>query len=84
MEKIADRPRVAMLWSLFGFTVWHLAPQLVLPVPFGRWRFIAGAAVVGAAFTAVAWRTGGLQYVVVAHLLTHACGVTAARFRLGR
>jgi membrane protease YdiL (CAAX protease family) len=72
------------LWPLAGFTLWHLAPQLILPSPRGRVRFLLGAAVVGAASTAGAWRTGGLRAVLLPHVLTDACGVRAARFRLGR
>jgi membrane protease YdiL (CAAX protease family) len=70
------------LWSLLGFSAWHLAPQQVLPSSLGRWRFIAGSAVVGLASTVAVRRSGGLRNVVVAHTLTDACGVTAARYRL--
>ena len=72
------------LWPLAGFTVWHLAPQLILPSARGRGGFLLGAAVVGAASTAVTWRTAGLRAVLVPHVLTDACGVRAARFWLGR
>jgi hypothetical protein len=72
------------LWPLAGFTVWHLAPQVILPSSRGRAAFLLGAAVVGAACTAAAWRTGGLRNVLLPHVLTDACGVRAARFRLGR
>jgi membrane protease YdiL (CAAX protease family) len=84
MEELADRRRLAMVWSVIGFSAWHLAPQLVLPSPMGRCRFVAGSAVVGIAATLVAWRSGGLRYAIAAHFLIDACGVTAARFRLGR
>jgi len=72
------------VWPLTGFTAWHLAPQLVLRSSLGRFRFLLGAAVVGAAATGSAWRTGGLRSGLLPHVLTDACGVTAARFRLGR
>jgi hypothetical protein len=45
---------------------------------------VLGAAVVGTASTVVAWRTRGLRAVLLPHVLTDACGVQAARFRLGR
>jgi hypothetical protein len=57
---------------------------LILPSPLGRERFVAGSAVVGVAMTIAAWRSGGLRHVVISHVLTDACGVSAARFRLGR
>jgi hypothetical protein len=66
-----------------GFSLWHLAPQLVLPPRRSRLAFLLGSALVGAASTLAARRTGGLRAAVVAHFLTDACGVGAARFRLG-
>jgi membrane protease YdiL (CAAX protease family) len=71
------------VWPLLGFTAWHLAPQLVLPSSRGRLPFLAGAALVGAVATLVSRRTRGLLVPVVAHVVTDACGVRAARFRLG-
>lgn len=84
MRELDGQPRLTMLWSLIGFSVWHFAPQIVLPSPLGQWRFVAGSAVVGSASAMSAWKSGGLRQVVVAHALTDACGITAARFRLGR
>jgi membrane protease YdiL (CAAX protease family) len=82
MRELDHRPLPAQAWSLIGFSAWHFAPQLILPSPLGRWRFLAGSAAVGLASTAAAWTSGGLRYVVAAHAITDACGVTAARFRL--
>ncbi len=79
----AHRPAL-LAWSLIGFSLWHLAPQLILPSPLGRGRFVAGSALVGLVSTLAAQKSGGLRQVIVAHTLTDACGVTAARFRLGR
>ncbi len=84
---LAQFPRDVLrgaVWPLAGFTAWHLAPQIVLPSQRGRARFLVGAAAVGAVSTAVAWRTGGVRHVLLGHVLTDACGVSAARFRLGR
>ncbi|MGE5697416.1 MAG: hypothetical protein ACM4D3_19935 [Candidatus Sericytochromatia bacterium] len=82
--QFTHRSGLAATWSLLGFSAWHFAPQLILPSSMGRGRFAAGSALVGAASTMAAWRAGGLRYVIAAHTLTDACGVTAARFRLGR
>lgn len=71
------------LWPLVGFSLWHLAPQTVLPARVGRWRFVAGAALVGAASAQGSWRTGGVRATLLPHAAVDACGVTAARFRLG-
>jgi Type II CAAX prenyl endopeptidase Rce1-like len=72
------------LWPLAGFTLWHLAPQLILPSSKGRRQFVAGSAVVGGAFATVTWRHKGIRSVLLPHALTDACGVSAARFRVGR
>ncbi|WP_310773194.1 CPBP family intramembrane glutamic endopeptidase [Mycobacterium sp. Z3061] len=84
MRELEDRPRMAQTLSLLGFSTWHYAPQLILPSPLGRGRFVAGSAVVGSAMNAAAWKAGGLRQVLIAHAIVDACGVTAARFRLGR
>jgi membrane protease YdiL (CAAX protease family) len=83
LEVFPEDPVRGSLWPLAGFTLWHLAPQIVFPSRQGRWRFVAGAAVVGAASAEVSWRTRGLRWVLLPHIATDACGVTAARFRLG-
>jgi membrane protease YdiL (CAAX protease family) len=72
------------LWPLAGFSLWHFAPQIVLPAEMGRWRFVMGAGVVGAGSAVTAWRGRGLRWTVLPHMLTDACGVRAAEFRLGR
>ena len=71
------------LWPLAGFSLWHLAPQIVFPSRRGRWAFVAGAAVVGSASALASWRGRGVRWVLLPHVATDACGVTAARFRLG-
>ena len=71
------------VWPLAGFSIWHLAPQIVLPSRFGRWQFLLGAAIVGSTSTFSAWRSNGLRNCLLPHIATDACGVTAARFRLG-
>ncbi|GJF02425.1 hypothetical protein PSD17_13880 [Pseudonocardia sp. D17] len=74
----------AGIWPLAGFTVWHLAPQLVRPSDRGRGGFLAGAATVGTVMTVVAWRAGGVRAVLLPHVLVDACGVRVARFWTGR
>jgi membrane protease YdiL (CAAX protease family) len=73
-----------MLWPLVGFSLWHLAPQIILPSRLGRWRFVLGAAFVGSTSAVSAWRSRGLRNGLASHIATDSCGVTAARFRLGR
>jgi membrane protease YdiL (CAAX protease family) len=84
MHEVRHRAWLSQVWALIGFAAWHFAPQLILPSQLGRGRFVAGSAAVGLASTAAAWTSGGLRQVVVAHAMTDACGVRAARFRLGR
>lgn len=84
LEELPDDALRGAVWPLMGFALWHLAPQLILSSRLGRMRFVLGSAVVGAAATVTARRGEGLRWAVASHLLTDACGVTAARFRLGR
>jgi membrane protease YdiL (CAAX protease family) len=83
LETFPDDPVRGSVWPLAGFSVWHLAPQIVLPSRHGRVGFVVGAAAVGAASAFASWRTRGLRWVLLPHAATDACGVTAARFRLG-
>jgi membrane protease YdiL (CAAX protease family) len=83
LEEFPEDVLRGALWPLVGFALWHLAPQVILPSRRGRWRFVAGAAVVGACSTFSSWRSGSIRNSVGPHALTDACGVTAARFRLG-
>jgi hypothetical protein len=71
------------LWPLAGFSIWHLAPQMVFPSGMGRWQFVLGAGFVGLCSVGSAWRNKGLRNCVLSHIATDACGVTVARFRLG-
>lgn len=84
LDTFPDDPVRGAVWPLLGFSLWHLAPQIILPSRYGRWRFVGGATVVGAASAVVAWRGNGLRDTVLPHLATDACGVVAAEFRLGR
>ena len=78
-----DDPWRGAGWPWVGFTIWHLAPQLILPSRRGRARFLAGAGLVGAAAARVAWKTGGLRWTLPAHVLTDACGVQATLYGWG-
>jgi membrane protease YdiL (CAAX protease family) len=84
IDLFPEDPVRGALWPMLGFTAWHLAPQRVLPSAKGRWAFTAGAGVVGAVSTMIAYRSGGIRHVLLPHAATDACGVDAARFRLAR
>ena len=83
LHEFSDDVIRGSVWPLAGFSIWHLAPQIVLPSRMGRWQFVLGAALVGSASTVSVWRSKGLRNCLLPHLVTDACGVTAARFRLG-
>jgi hypothetical protein len=83
LEVFPDDPVRGALWPLAGFSLWHLAPQIVLPSRHGRAGFVLGAALVGAASARASWRSRGLRWVLLPHIATDACGVRPARFRLG-
>lgn len=83
LEAFPNDPIRGLLWPLVGFSLWHLAPQIILPSRLGRWRFVLGAGLVGSASAMSAWRSRGLRNCLAPHIATDSCGVTAARFRLG-
>ena len=83
LEIFPDNVVLGAVWPLVGFSIWHLAPQLILPSRLGKARFTAGAATVGAVSAFTVWRRRRLRPVLWSHLATDAMGVTAARFRLG-
>jgi hypothetical protein len=83
LEVFPQDPIRGSLWPLAGFSLWHLAPQTILPSRHGRAGFVLGAAVVGAASAFVSRRTSGLRWVLLPHIATDACGVNPARYRLG-
>jgi membrane protease YdiL (CAAX protease family) len=70
------------LWPALGFTLWHAAPLWVSPHP--RWaRLFAGAAVMGAGFGYLTWRSGSVRPTVAAHALTDFGLVQAVAYWLG-
>jgi hypothetical protein len=84
LEAFPDDPWLGAIYPLLGFTLWHLAPQTILPSRRGRLGFLLGAGVVGACSTWGAWRTGSIRATLIPHIVTDACGIHAARYRLGR
>jgi membrane protease YdiL (CAAX protease family) len=83
LDCFPEDPWRGAAWPCIGFTVWHLAPQIILPSRRGRAQFLVGAGLVGAASARVAWKTRGLRWTLPAHVLTDACGVRATLYRLG-
>ena len=84
LDWFPDDPWRGAAWPWIGFTVWHLAPQVILPSRRRRVKFLVGAGLVGAASARVAWTMRSLRWTLLAHVLTDACGVRAALYRLGR
>ncbi|HEY9471521.1 MAG TPA: CPBP family intramembrane glutamic endopeptidase [Propionibacteriaceae bacterium] len=75
LELFPNDPLRGLLWPLVGFSLWHLAPQMILPSRLGRWPFLLGAALVGSASAFSAWRSGGLKNCLAPHVTTDSCGV---------
>jgi Type II CAAX prenyl endopeptidase Rce1-like len=79
-----EDPVGGWLWPAVGFTVWHLAPQAVLPSRRGKLAFLASSALIGMGLGWVAWWTRSLRWTLPPHVATDACGLRVARFWLGR
>jgi membrane protease YdiL (CAAX protease family) len=84
LEAFPNNPWLGAIYPLLGFTFWHLAPQTILPSRRGRVGFLAGAGIVGACSTWATWRTRSIRAALIPHILTDACGIRVAKYRLGR
>lgn len=72
MHRFRDRPRLG-LWLGWGiFVVMHVPLTLSdASVGFDRVGLVIGAALAGAVWSFLAWRTGSIFYVTIAHVLTN-------------
>lgn len=79
-------PILAVLLPAIGFGVWHLAPQIVLPVRNrgGVVAFVAWAFVLGLAYGAVAYLTGSIALTIASHVLTDFFGLAGAFYLRSR
>ncbi len=73
MTRFADRPRLGFWLGWLLFTAWHIPLTLSHGVIFdgGGVGLVAGAAVLGLLWNWVAWRTGSVFWVGLAHALTN-------------
>ena len=74
MRRFADRPRLGFWLGWALFTAWHVPLGLSAGIVFeGGWvALVGGAAVLGLLWSWIAWRTGSVFYVTIAHALTNA------------
>jgi membrane protease YdiL (CAAX protease family) len=68
-----DRPRLGFWLNWVLFTAWHIPLALSHGIDFmGGWPvFIGGAAALGLWWSWIAWRTGSVFWVAIAHTLTN-------------
>jgi membrane protease YdiL (CAAX protease family) len=85
VELFADDARRGRDWPAVWFAAWHVAP-FRLQAPERRTAFIAGAALLGLTWGAVAQRTDTIRWTIASHVLTDAADVASpiARFLAGR
>lgn len=74
MTRFADRPRLGFTLGWLLYTAWHLPLLLSHGIVFdGGWlTLIGGAAALGLLWSWIAWRTGSVFWVSIAHALTNA------------
>lgn len=74
MTEFADRPRLGFWFGWLLFTAWHLPLALSQGIVFdGGWlALVGGAAALGLLWSWIAWRTGSVFWVTIAHVLTNA------------
>jgi membrane protease YdiL (CAAX protease family) len=76
VELFAGDARRGCVWPAVWFAAWHVAP-FRLHAPERPIAFIAGAALLGLAWGAVAQRTGAIRWTIAAHALTDAADVAS-------
>jgi membrane protease YdiL (CAAX protease family) len=74
MTRFADRPRLGFWLGWLLFTAWHIPLALSHGIAFdGGWlALVGGAAGLGLLWSWIAWRTGSVFWVTIAHVLTNA------------
>lgn len=74
LTRFAERPRLGFALNLVLFTAWHGPLLLSHGIAFdGGWLgLVGGAAALGLAWSWIAWRTGSVFWVGLAHVLTNA------------
>lgn len=79
LETFAQRPVLGFVTSVVLFTLWHVPLALVAGVDFpgGAVMLVGGAAGLGLIWTAIAWRTGRIGWVIIAHVLTNLLAFSA-------
>lgn len=73
MARFANRPRLGFWLGWVLFTAWHAPLMLAHGVVFdgGGLALVGGAAALGLLWSAIAWRTGSVFWVSLAHVLTN-------------
>jgi membrane protease YdiL (CAAX protease family) len=73
LTRFADRPRLGFVLGLLLFTAWHAPLALSHGIVFdGGWvALVGGAAGLGLLWSWIAWRTGSVFWVGIAHVLTN-------------
>lgn len=68
-----DKPRLGLWLGWVLFTAWHVPLALSAGIVFdgGALALIGGAAALGLFWSWIAWRTGSVFYVAIAHALTN-------------
>ncbi len=73
MTTFANRPRLGFALGWVLFSAWHIALTLSHGIVFdgGALSLVGGAAALGLVWSAIAWRTGSVFWVSIAHVLTN-------------
>ncbi|HWA35991.1 MAG TPA: CPBP family intramembrane glutamic endopeptidase, partial [Cyclobacteriaceae bacterium] len=78
-QKVLGNSNLIILFSSFGFAIWHFAPQLVFGNrhPGGSASFVAVAFLLGLAYAQVTRSTGSILWPTVSHILFDFSGLGA-------
>ena len=69
VRSFPQQPWLAVVYPALGFSLWHLAPQLVYPAAGGIWGLVVSAFFLGLVYGFAAWRSGSMKWSGISHSL---------------
>ena len=71
LKFFGDNQLLFILYSSFGFAIWHFAPQTIFPnkAPGGQWSFVAVAFILGVLYSIVVKNTNSILLTSASHFL---------------
>jgi membrane protease YdiL (CAAX protease family) len=62
-----DNIALGVVVPSIGFALWHISPQLVIPVGTGMWPFVASTFFLGISYGWISYRTSSIKWNAISH-----------------